>query len=125
MSSPPRRSIWLITLFLCAVVFAFDAPAPSNCGDIGDSSNPAPECAALQMSATTQDELAAGAVSEQPTPNSETNGDVVWVWVAFSTLGVAVLAAGAAANRPPKTSPASTPRRPPLQESLAHLDRAS
>lgn len=122
MSSPTKRSIWLITMLLFTFVFAVEAPTPDDCGIAGDAPMSATECTTPQLSLTADDGSLTRAVPLQPTTS---NGAVVWIWVAFSGLGLAVLTATVAANRPPRKSTAGPSRVPPLQESLAQLDRAS
>lgn len=122
MSSPKRRSIWLIAAFSFAFMLAIGSPGPGACDDESPA-HIAEACTTnTELALTGADGSAVGSIPGQPT---RSNGAVVWVWVAFSMLGLAVLAAAAAANRPPKRTATPHGRVSPLQESLAQLDRAS
>ena len=56
----------------------------------------------------------AASAQDLVTQAAKHDGGLVWVWAAFSALGLGVLGAGVAANRQPRKPPAASTRIPEL-----------
>lgn len=118
MSASIRRSTWIISLLV--VTYALTAPAATELCGVDPGNMPAPaDCLIAESTRTAAD----GTTTERaPSPNTSA---VAWVWLAFSALGLGVVAAAVAANRPRRSALARSVGVRPLQESLAQLDHAS